>query len=155
MDEHKPASGEEQPQPEGPFRRAYAWPILWGPWVTSVIGLTLLVFGMAVDSPAPVRVTALGLGPLTIIAGMLLPRIQGAMELSPTGFKGQIGSIPTALLLARRAAENAIPKDEPDRDKRAQEAVEQAVGWLLILDGFDEWRQTRQPPGEPPPARPS
>jgi hypothetical protein len=30
MDEREPASGEDQSQPEGPFRRAYAWPILWG-----------------------------------------------------------------------------------------------------------------------------
>jgi hypothetical protein len=105
---------------------------------------------MTINSPEAVRVTALGLGPLTLIAGMLLPRMQGAMELSPTRFKGQIGSIPTALLLSRRAAENVIPEGEPDRDRRAQKAAEQAVATLLILDGFDEWRWTSRPPDEPP-----
>jgi hypothetical protein len=131
MEEKQPASGEDPAQPEGPFRRAYAWPILWGPWVTSVIGLVLLGFGMAVNSPVPVRVTALGLGALTIIAGLLLPRIHGAMELSPTGFKGQIGGVPAALVLAHRAAEIAIPEDEPDRDERANDAVLQAIAERL------------------------
>jgi hypothetical protein len=127
MDEHKPASGEEHSQPEGPFRRAYAWPILWGPWVTSITGLVLLVFGMTVNSPVPVRVTALGLGPLTVVAGLLLPRMQGALELSATGFKGQISGIPAALMIARRAAENAIPEDVPNRDELAEEAAQRAV----------------------------
>jgi hypothetical protein len=127
MSEQKAASGEEQPEPAGPFRRAYAWPILWGPWVTSVIGSALLVFGMVVDSPVAVRVTALGLGPLTVVAGLLLPRVQGALELSATGFKGQVGSVPAALVIAHRAAENAIPEGEPDRDKRAWEATDRAV----------------------------
>jgi hypothetical protein len=53
----------------GPLRRAYAWPILWGPRVTSLMGLALLVFAMTATSPAPIRVTALGLGPITIVAG--------------------------------------------------------------------------------------
>jgi hypothetical protein len=131
VNKHKPASGEEQSSQEGPFRRAYAWPILWGPWVTSVIGLVLLVFGMVGDSPEAVRVTALVLGPLTVVAGLLLPRMQGALELSATGFKGQIDSIPVALVLAHRAAEEAIPKGEPDREDRAWEATDRAVrAWL-------------------------
>jgi len=174
MDEHKPASGEEQRQHEGPFRRAYAWPILWGPWVTSAIGLVLLVFGMTVNSPVPVRVTALGLGPITIVAGLLLPRMQGALELSATGLKGQIDGIPAALVLAHRAAEEAIPEGEPDRDRRAWEAADQAVaslgpflGRVLIThpdqDHQPSFRQAldrilrgTDPPDDPPlAARPS
>ena len=135
MNERKPASGEEQRQHEGPFRRAYAWPILWGPWVTSTIGLALLVFGMAVNSPVPVRVTALGLGPVTIVAGLLLPRMQGALELSATGFKGTIDSVPGALMLAHTAAEKAIPEGEPNRDQRAWEATDQAVASLAPFWG--------------------
>jgi hypothetical protein len=169
MDEQKPASGKEQPFPEGPFRRAYAWPILWGPWVTSAIGLALLVFGMTVNSPVPVRVTALGLGPITIVAGLLLPRMQGSMELSATGFKGQIDSVPMSLVLAHRAAEKAIPEGEPDRDRRAWEATNQALrdyapmlGNLLVLsraehdhlasmdEALGHIRPRTDPPDEPP-----
>ena len=49
VDERKPASGEKQPQHEEPFRRAFAWPILWGPWVTSVIGIVVLGFGLLIN----------------------------------------------------------------------------------------------------------
>jgi hypothetical protein len=127
MSDQKRGGEAQHARPEGPFRRAYAWPILWGPWVTSGIGLALLVFGMAVNSPVPVRVTALGLGPLTIVAGLLLPRIQGALELSATGLKGQLDPIPTALVFGHRAAEIAIAEDEPNREQRAKEAAVQAV----------------------------
>ena len=120
---------------ERPFRRSYSWPILWGPWVTSVIGLVLLVFGMTVNSPVAVRVTALGLGPLTVVAGLLLPRMRGALELSATGFKGTIDSVPGALMLAHTAAEKAIPEGEPNRDQRAWEATEQAVASLAPFLG--------------------
>jgi hypothetical protein len=159
MGEQKPTSGDGQPKPEGPFRRAYAWPILWGPWVTSFIGFALLVFGMTVDSPVPVRVTALGLGPITVVAGLLLPRMQGALELSATGFKGQIDSIPAALVLAHRAAEKAIPEGEPDRDRRAWEATDGAVrdyaplfGNMLVLTRaeHDLFRLRTDPPDDPP-----
>jgi hypothetical protein len=95
--------------------------------VTSVIGLALLVFGMAVNSPTPVRVTALGLGPITIVTGLLLPRIQGPLELSPTGLKGQLDPVPTALVFAHQGAKNVLPEGEPDREERAKEAAIRAV----------------------------
>src|SRR6266540_702653 len=36
MSEQKSARGEEQPQPEGPFRQSDPWPPLWGPRVSTV-----------------------------------------------------------------------------------------------------------------------
>jgi hypothetical protein len=166
MDDHDAAKASE----EGPFRRSYAWPILLGPWACSVIGVVVLGFGLLVNSPSQVRITELVLGAALIVAGTLMPRITGALELGATGFKGQVDSIPLALVLAHRAAENAIPEDEPDRDERAREAAKRAVLDLSIwhdlghtrpLDAFllelleRERRRRQEPPDEPSPAKPS
>jgi hypothetical protein len=106
--------------------------------------LVLLVFGMTVNSPVPVRVTALALGPITIVAGLLLPRVQGSLELSATGFKGQIDSVPAALVLAQRAAEIAIPEDEPNRDERASDAAWQALKERLHVETDAAMAQERR-----------
>jgi hypothetical protein len=117
-----------------------------------------------------------------VFAGTLMPRITGPLELGATGFKGQVDSIPMALVLAHRAAENAIPEDEPDRDERAKEAATRAVLDLSVwqdpgrrpllffgheassqpnLDAFllklfeMEQRRRQEPPDEPSSAKPS
>jgi hypothetical protein len=61
-------------------------------------------------------------------------RVQGSLELSATGFKGQIDSVPAALVLAHRAAEIAIPEDEPNRDERASDAAWQALKERLHVE---------------------
>jgi hypothetical protein len=163
MDDHDAA----KPSEEGPFRRAYAWPILLGPWACAVVGLVILGFGLLVNSPSQVRITELVLGAAMVFAGTLMPRMTGPLELGAAGFKGQVDSIPMALALAHRAAENAIPEDEPDRDERAKEAAERAVLDLAFWDElgripladwdyvmFDLWKRERrrrpEPPDEPP-----
>jgi hypothetical protein len=160
---------------DGPPRRSYAWPMLWGPWACAVAGVAALGFGMVVNSPSAVRVSEITLGALLVVAGALMPRMQGPLELTATGLKGQVDPIPAAIALAERAVENVIPDDVPNRDERVQDAVGEAVTEMPVAErlalmgypvirtrpGYREVTITKQvtrrrprrpkPPGEPPP----
>jgi hypothetical protein len=154
MDEHEPVSGQQRPLLDGPFRRAYAWPILLGPWACSVIGLVVLGFGLLGNSPSEVRVTEVVLGAALVFSGTLMPRLRGPLELGAGGFKGQVDTVPAALALARRAAENAIPTGEPNREERAKDAAEQAIRDLWsspLLTPHHAFKEAGPLPAELPP----
>jgi hypothetical protein len=73
------------------------------------------------------------------IAGVLLPRIRGPVELGLSGVKGAVEGLPQALMLvavAREAAEEAIPADEPDKERRVNEVVGHTVSELTNTIGF-------------------
>jgi hypothetical protein len=61
------------------------------------------------------------------IAGVLLPRMRGPVELGPGGVTGALEGPPLALMraarVAREAAEQAIPADEPDTKRKVNEVV--------------------------------
>jgi hypothetical protein len=175
MDEQKSASVKEQPELEGPFRRSYAWPLLWGPWVSTVVGGVLIGSGMFSDAPAEVWITEIVVGAALVFGGTLMPRMKGLLQLGATGLRGEIGGLPYGLILAEHAAENVaettIPKDAPDREQRAKEATQRAVtvalwqlmsearaaGWEVLPHTSEdyrrhamEWLRRQDPPKEPP-----
>ena len=70
------------------FRRSYRWPLSYGPWALGVIGLILIGVGLFADRPGEVALAAIGFGAAMVIAGVLLPRMHGQLELGPSGVKG-------------------------------------------------------------------
>lgn len=127
MDDEPSGVPAELPADYEAFRRAYRWPLLYGPWALGVIGLVMIGVGLFVDRPGGVALTSIGFGAAMLIAGVLLPRMQGQLELGPSGVKGAVHGLPApfmvATVTAREVAEETIPADEPDRDRKVNEAV--------------------------------
>jgi hypothetical protein len=125
------------------FKRAYRWPLLYGPWALGLIGLVMIGVGLFVDRPGPVAVTSTGFGAAMIIAGVLLPRMQGQLELGPGGVKGAVHPLPTAFMVATvtalEVAEETIPADEPDRDRKVDEAVGRVASQWMSLKQLQEY----------------
>jgi hypothetical protein len=130
MDNRPSGMPAELPSDYRAFRRAYRWPLLYGPWALGLVGLVMIGFGLFVDRPGPVAVTSIGFGAAMVIASVLLPRMQGPLELGPSGVKGAIHGLPTPFMVAtvaREAAEQAIPADEPDKERKVDEVVGHTV----------------------------
>jgi hypothetical protein len=127
----------ELPSDYSEFKRAYRWPLLYGPWALGLIGLVMVGVGMFVDRPGGVALTSIGFGAAMVIAGVLLPRMQGPLELGPSGVKGAVHGLPTpfmvAAVTAREVAEETIPADVPDRDRKVDEVVGRAASfWVTV-----------------------
>jgi hypothetical protein len=116
------------------FRRSYRWLLLYGPWALAVLGVTLIGIGLFANRPGEVALAAIGFGAAMFIAGVLLPRMRGPVELGPSGVKGAIEALPSSLMYvagARKAADHAIATDEPDRDRKVNEIVGLTMTELL------------------------
>lgn len=132
MDHEPRGVPAELPADYRAFRRPYRWPLLYGPWVLGLIGVVMAGVGLFGDRPGEVALAAIGFGSAMLIAGVLLPRMQGPLELGPSGVKGAVHRLPAAFMVAavtaREVAERTIPADEPDRNRRVDELVDEAVG---------------------------
>jgi hypothetical protein len=121
----------ELPSDYREFRRAYRWPLLYGPWALGLVGVVMVGIGLFGDRPGEVALTAIGFGAAMVIASVLLPRMQGPLELGPGGVKGAVHGLPAAFMVAavtaREVAEDMIPANEPDRDRKVDKAVERAA----------------------------
>jgi hypothetical protein len=141
-DAAEPSHGSpELPSDYREFRRSYRWLLLYGPWALAVIGLALIGIGLFADRPGEVSLAAIGFGAAMFIAGVLLPRMRGLVELGPSGVKGAVEGLPQAFMLvavAREAAEQAIPADEPDKERRVNEVVGLTVEGLADKDWYHE-----------------
>jgi hypothetical protein len=123
--------------PELPFdyqelRRSYRWPLSYGPWALGIIGLILIGVGLVADRAGEVALAAIGFGAGMVIAGVLLPRMHGQLELGPSGVKGAVQGLPEALMVtaamtAREVAEATIPAEEPEKERKVNEAVGRLV----------------------------
>jgi hypothetical protein len=132
-------AGEDEPsggRPDLPFeyrefRRSYRWLLLFGPWALAVIGVSLIGVGLFADRPSEVALTAIGFGAAMTIAGVLLPRMRGPVELGPGGVKGAVEGLPEPLMLvavtAEHVAEQTIPEDAPDKRRKVNEVVGQTM----------------------------
>jgi hypothetical protein len=133
-EDDKPNGGPtELPSDYREFRRSYRWLLLYGPWALSFIGLLMVAIGLFADRPGEVALTAIGFGAAMFIAGVLLPRMRGPLEFGPGGVKGAIEGLPLALMVAavaREAAEQAIPEDAPDKERKVNEVVGHTVSEL-------------------------
>jgi len=129
----KSEMGEHNHELEGlTIRRAYIALVFGAPWGLIVVGVGLILFGLLAHRPTAVLVTAIGFGAVMAVIGCLALRISGPIELSHKGFKGNLDTVPTgALVLARSAAEKALPANEPDRTEKIETAARQAVLELL------------------------
>jgi hypothetical protein len=129
---------------EQPIRPAYVVLLLGAPWVLVIMGVGLILAGVGVfgNRPTAVSVSALGFGAVMAIAGCLLSRISGPVEVSATGVKGNLEAMPReALILARSAAEKATPPDEPDRTLKIDSAAFNAVSeWATALPARSDWQ---------------
>ena len=130
-------SDDDDVAPELPFdyqelRRSYRWPLSYGPWALGIIGLILIGVGLFADRPGEVALAAIGFGAGMVLAGVLLPRMHGQLELGPSGVKGAVQGLPEALMVtaamtAREVAEATIPADEPEKERKVNEAVGRVV----------------------------
>jgi len=109
------------------FLRPFRWPLMYGPWALGLIGLAMVGVGLFGDRPTEIALAAIGFGAAMVIASVLLPRMQGPLELGPSGVKGAVHGLPTAFMVAavtaREVAEEMIPADEPDKERRVNEVV--------------------------------
>jgi hypothetical protein len=126
MDDEPSGVPAELPSDYQEFRRAYRWPLLYGPWALGFIGLVMVAVGLFVDRPGEVALAAIGFGAAMLIAGVLLPRMRGPLEFGPGSVKGAVEGLPQALMLVevtREAAEQAIPEDAPDKERKVDELM--------------------------------
>lgn len=127
MDDEPRGVPAELPSDYRAFRRPFRWPLMYGPWALALIGLVMVGIGLFGDRPGEVALAAIGFGAAMLIAGVLLPRMQGPLELGPSGVKGAVHGLPMAFMVAavtaREAAEQAIPADEPDKERKVNEVV--------------------------------
>jgi hypothetical protein len=145
------------------FRRSYRWLLLYGPWGLAVIGAALVGIGLFADRPGEVALSAIGFGAAMLIAGVLLPRMHGQLEVGPSGVKGAVSGIPEALMLAaataKQVAEETIPADEPNKEQKVNEAIGRTISpqlpqlaervEALIAQEHAKWVQLqRWPPPE-------
>ena len=122
----------ELPSDYQELRRSYRWPLSYGPWVLGIIGLSLIGVGLFSDRPGEVALAAIGFGAAMVFAGVLLPRMHGQLELGPSGVKGAVQGLPEALMVtaamtAREVAEATIPANEPEKERKVNEAVGRVV----------------------------
>jgi hypothetical protein len=128
----QPSDGPfELPSDYRAFRRSYRWLLLYGPWALAVLGVVLIGVGLFANRPGEVALAAIGFGAAMFIAGVLLPRMRGPLELGPSGVKGAVEGLPEALMLvavtAKEAAEQAIPADDPNKERRVDQVVGHTV----------------------------
>jgi len=131
------AMSEDDVAPELPLgyqelRRSYRWPLSYGPWALGIVGLILIGVGLFADRPGEIALAAIGFGAGMVIAGVLLPRMHGQLELGPSGVKGAVQGLPeafmvTAAMTAREVAEATIPAEEPEKERKVNEAVGRVV----------------------------
>jgi hypothetical protein len=137
MDDEPSGVPPELPTDHRAYLRPFRWPLMYGPWALGVIGLMMIAAGLFLDRPSPVALTVIGFGAAMIIAGVLLPRMRGTVELGPSGVKGAVEGLPEALMLvavtAKEAAEQAIPEDAPDKERKVNEVVGHTVSYLAFM----------------------
>jgi hypothetical protein len=142
----------ELPSDHQPLRRPYRRLLLYGPWALAFLA-ALVAFGLLVDRAGEVVVAAIGFGSAMFIAVVLLPRMRGPGELGPDGVKGAIEGLSEAMRLvtvtAKEAAEQAIPAQEPDKERRVNEIVGHTAVWYVkdtLAQEFErqaEWRDRK------------
>jgi hypothetical protein len=97
--------------------RLYVWLILLSPLLLVLAGVVLLLVGLAQDHDA-VAVT----GAVAVVAGLLLPRMQGAFEVGPSGIKGNLGSGDIASEVLRQGLDQGVTQNK-------------AIEWALDAGG--------------------
>lgn len=91
-----------------------------------------MAYALITSQAGGVRIAALTLGGLLVVAGVALPRIQGDVALDAHGFRAQIQGIdhldPSALAAAvTEAAAEALPDNYPHKDEFVRELAAKTV----------------------------
>jgi hypothetical protein len=73
----------ELPSDYQELRRSYRWPLSYGLWALGIIGL--IGVRLFADRPGEIALAGIGFGAAMVIAGVLLPRMHGQLELGPSG----------------------------------------------------------------------
>ncbi len=71
----------------------HLWIVRLGPLALLALGLALLIVSMAVTRTDAIEVAYITLGTVLVIAGILVPRFKGPVEVSTTGVKGELATI--------------------------------------------------------------
>jgi hypothetical protein len=131
-------------------RRAYLFYVFAGPAIVGLLGATLLAIAIFSSQPTPVRVTELPVGALMLVVAVFMPRMSGPLELSVfrSSFKANLdATLSEALLLARDAAVEAQPPDDPKKEQKAEEAVQRVLYFhSLRLWNAEDRLRTSYPP---------
>jgi hypothetical protein len=133
-------------QPAGRrVRRAYLAYVFAGPAIVGLLGVALIAIALFSSQPTPIRVTELPVGALMVIVAVFMPRMSGPLEFSifRSSFKANLdATLSEALLLAREAAVQVQPSDDPKKEQKADEAV-QRVLYLYTLRLWDAEHKLR------------
>jgi hypothetical protein len=71
----------------------HLWIVRFGPLALCLVGLALLVVSMTVQRSDAIEVAYITLGAVLVVAGILIPRFKGAVEVTTTGVKGELTAI--------------------------------------------------------------
>jgi hypothetical protein len=71
----------------------HLWIVRFGPLGLCALGLALLVVSMTVTRADAIEVAYITLGTVLVIAGILIPRFKGPVEVNTSGVKGELSTI--------------------------------------------------------------
>jgi len=118
----------------GVLPNAYLWMSRYGPLALCVFGLAMVLYAMIVERPAPITITWIVMGAGAFFAGIVLPRVKGAVEVGTQGVKAELDDVraiearfveamtSVVTATAEKVAEATIP-EQPDKDAQIAEQV--------------------------------
>jgi hypothetical protein len=112
-----------------------------GPLALCALGLGMVLYAMFVHRPTTLLITSMILGIGTFIAGVVLPRVEGDVEVGTRGMKAGVvsarafeGAMKLAVAAtAETVAENTIPDEQADKQAQVDRQVR------LLLDALTLW----------------
>jgi hypothetical protein len=123
--------------------KPYLWMSRYGPVLLCVVGVGMVLGAMLLDRPDAVLVTLIVMGVGSLVAGVLLPRIKGPVEVGTQGVKAAVESVAAidaiktvAAAAAETVAETTIP-DQPDKDAKVARQVQ------MVSDAVTLWLQSQ------------
>jgi hypothetical protein len=95
---------------------------IWGPYFIALVGLLLAAAGIFGPEAAPVATAAVTLGGLLTVFGPVSLRLKGPIELSSTGFKGELADVEFSARASGEAS-RLIAKDKTELSGVSDEQV--------------------------------
>jgi hypothetical protein len=126
--------------------RAYRWMSRYGPVLLCIVGAAMVLYAMLADKQDAVSITLIVMGAGSLIVGVLLPRIKGAVEVGTGGVKAALQGVEMidtvksiVAATAETVAQETIPDDQADKEAKVAREVE------LLLRVVTTWLETGAP----------
>jgi hypothetical protein len=135
--------GMTDPAVPGAGKRRWEYKLLWryGPMLLAVVGLLAMGFGAAGVRGTAISATLLSLGFISLVAGVVLPRIEGKFTAGPSGLTAEVLAVHDLDPPVFVAAGLAVAVERPDR--AVADELERSAGtapayvWVSIGDIWD------------------